>query len=549
MRHTNCVRIGVLSALALSTFTISNDAEGIPVCNPGPAIASAETKQYAIKPYRCDPSVRNPLGAAASWESAVVGGVAAFVADRAQQEVVQWFVDTMLADFCDDIVAKDLFKTVCELRSQFRNAALPSRTSILAALRGDLEYTPGKLLAMADKESGEAWATVLLHLFIGLRAGQGPLAMLAGLADVPAFAGAPSCKEGQRKPTCALLLTGIVVKAYEEMISGGVVDSASDLGKILQGKLTAAGITGSDWAKFGWSPIYAYVHELDVRLQDLAERTKKKGSSSPSREELTDLGYSISLVVLEAISSLSGELIPKEEIRLDYMDSAGKAIAAVMSGKYAEALLPMGRLLEKIKLSGGSASPALTRYLPLTIDLLSAKSDTDVRTVLEAAATPVGGWRLKRASSLVSIGALAGVSAGWELGLRDDLLRQQGFVLSVFAPVGVDFSWPVSDENNSTQGFFVSVLDVGNLVGVRVGGTEEKGVKEVDSQPQIGLAQVLSPGVYARFGIGRSPFVLALGASWCPKLRRALLQTDEEVEINAVRFQLSLAADVMILPF
>jgi hypothetical protein len=114
-----------------------------------------------------------------------------------------------------------------------------------------------------------------------------------------------------------------------------------------------------------------------------------------------------------------------------------------------------------------------------------------------------------------------------------------GTVLGFHAPVGLDASWPLG--GTFTFGLMVQALDLGALVGARVeGGGGAAGAKDL---PQVGVAQVFSPGGSASLGLGKSPFLLSLGGSFSPGLRPVSTGGDAR---NVWRVTLGLSVDVPI---
>jgi hypothetical protein len=156
-----------------------------------------------------------------------------------------------------------------------------------------------------------------------------------------------------------------------------------------------------------------------------------------------------------------------------------------------------------------------------------------------------------------------GVTGGGELVLASGvsggaLVPSAGLV----GALGLDVSFPV---RASTLGFFVSIVDLGGLLSVPLGaaGVRLRGVDGVertatlDVTSRISPEQVIAPGLYFRWGIGRSPFVFAAGASLVPfgrhvqETRTAANAGEAAFSADASVFRVGamLAVDLTLFPF
>ena len=140
-----------------------------------------------------------------------------------------------------------------------------------------------------------------------------------------------------------------------------------------------------------------------------------------------------------------------------------------------------------------------------------------MQAALQSAAAPVGGWRIKRQGPSLSLSALVGVAASAEwLPARKDV----GMTISPIAALGFDLSGPIGARRRSTAGVFMSVLDLGQLVSARiVERAETTGEEGAKTASEVSLLSVLSPGVYLKFGLGRSPLALGAGIAYAPAMR------------------------------
>lgn len=205
--------------------------------------------------------------------------------------------------------------------------------------------------------------------------------------------------------------------------------------------------------------------------------------------------------------------------------------------------------------------PDVLRGMILAAEVAMARSPEQVRAALESAVAPPGAWRLKRRRTMLSITGLVGVAGG------GDLLLASGISSATLVPtvglvgaLGLDVSFPV---RTSTLGLYVSVIDLGGLLSLPLGDARVRlrgpdGVERaatLDVTNRVSIEQVLAPGLFFRWGIGRSPFVFAAGASMIPFGRSvqeanaggggAAFTTDATV----LRVGAMLAVDLTLLPF
>lgn len=238
-------------------------------------------------------------------------------------------------------------------------------------------------------------------------------------------------------------------------------------------------------------------------------------------------------------------------------------IVAISRGDLPRIVVETTRALAALSVSFGLPEPVV-RGLVLAAEVASAQSAEQVRTALESVVAPVGSWRMKRRRPMVSLGALVGVGGGaeWTLaggGIIDP--RPVGSV-ALLGAVGLDVSFPV---RSSTLGGFLSVVDLGGLMSLPTGDLQATVLGEDGSMrsslfevsPRVSPEQVLSPGLYFRWGIFNTPLVLAVGGSITPLARHVQeLRTDGSMmgsvisrDVSVLRAGAFLSADVTLFPF
>jgi hypothetical protein len=233
---------------------------------------------------------------------------------------------------------------------------------------------------------------------------------------------------------------------------------------------------------------------------------------------------------------------------LSMLEDVRDAVAAIQDQNYSRAFILVGGAIALLHASGivDKLPSSLTKFGPFISDVASAKTADDVQKALETAATPVGGGLAKRGSGhrTFAINAFLGVQGGQEFTEAPDGSNKWGFHGGLFVPVGFDFSVGVCD--GLSLGAFVSVIDVGAVTSLREE-TELANDQTIETTPEVGFEQVLSPGAYFVLGVDR--FAFGAGVSMTPNLRRITFGNTVVEEAPALRFGVFAAVDVTIFPF
>jgi len=416
-----------------------------------------------------------------------------------------------------------------------------------------------------------------------IRQGMRPLEVVAGLSRDPRLRRqCPTAKDsipvGCAVATAALFLEqvgDIAIKA-----NGPLLDSVVELlykatlqrGTLVQELFTLYGITDKDQTAacaklppFLCSVITNSEHVKAEVLQPLVRLLEAIQTLNATLTALTAIHdpkaalEQAPTVLLEAIAVIDAGTLLVGAHTVPYREEilvAGDAVALIVAGDYAEGLRKTIDLFALLAKEPGVTLPeGIRRYLPLAVDLASAHTPDDVQAALESAAAPVGGWRRKHYQRTASLTGFVGLTGGYETprteGLRSAV--PSGWAAGAFASVGIDVSFPVC--KNSAMGFFLSVLDLGQLTSSRLTSTVKgTGSEEVraDTAPEVNVTQVFSPGLYGHISLGDSPFTLGIGASFAPALRKYFFTDPADPATQALstwRVGAFLAVDVTILPF
>jgi hypothetical protein len=190
-------------------------------------------------------------------------------------------------------------------------------------------------------------------------------------------------------------------------------------------------------------------------------------------------------------------------------------------------------------------SEFIKKYGNFMASVVKANSSQEVAQAIETAALPVGSATIKRHSNWnVSLNAYVGLFLGSEkINGVDDGFEPN--LYGVTAPIGIAISKGVNWEKKYGWSFslFFSILDLGAPVAFRF--KDEK----TEKIPSIQLKDIVSPGIFASFGLPSVPVSLNFGWQSGPVLREITPQLADKASANYNRWSLSVAVDIPVLNF
>ncbi len=533
------------------------------------AEATAGTQQPAAYP--------NPFSA--SWQDAVIRGTAAFVTARLRAEIELMAQERIGDALCGDARVQPLVENTCKLVEQMRKGDAPlAWGTIKHAVTRDLRALPrsfGWVLSQSDDPETRTFGLAIVasfQLLDGVRDGRSPVPAVAALADLVDVADPDAA-------TRVLAVAGVVAKVM-----------GSDLGKpvkpdeIEEYVELAARLLCSE-LKCNASDLFLSLKDDLWRarreLEELAALVEAAAQDSAAGKKLSAERYfgvarktvellGIGARLAKQIDAKAGKLGPRcsesddatpcvvvvfEELPrlVDALEAAGK-------GDYHEIVVTF--LLVSSRL-GAEIPPALVRYAPFLADLASAKDADSVEAALKGVAEPVGSYKKKRghdAGFTVSVNAFAGVHGGGEFLLpraQSEVSNRTAWQAALFMPIGIDLAWGFAKRGSVS--LFASIIDVGALSSFRLGDknaapedplmSTDTGA-DVEAEPKVGFAQIMSPGVFVLFGIPETPLAIGFGGSFSPRLRRTLVDDGSAIfdqDASTIRFGAVLAADIPIV--
>jgi hypothetical protein len=186
----------------------------------------------------------------------------------------------------------------------------------------------------------------------------------------------------------------------------------------------------------------------------------------------------------------------------------------------------------------------IVHVVTMAADVATATTPEGVSGALDRFAVGPGSWEHKHERGGISLTGWAGAHPALELGLSDQLTH--GLALGPMLSIGFDL---YAAHEHVRYGLYVPIIDVGNVANVRLANFGGDTLLAADTLPVVDWGQLFAPGAYFFVSLGRTPFVLGVGGSYVPDLRRAEPQpTGVEVRSSVLRLGLVLAVDVTILP-
>lgn len=494
---------------------------------------------------------RTAIAALNAWP--IVSGISSFLIDRFKQELLVPIIAQIKDKMCNQDKVGMVLTQTCEYFDHGKvDISSGSLALLVEALRQDLLTLPINLLRVVENDALHArlLAELFTRIVKELRNGR---PQLASILEAVADSLEQSAKPPHVREVLAVASLLRLISASKGTNTAIFVDTTVRLLEQTDNCIPSSRM--KDWKR-----TLLKVPGAVRRIQDaitLLNRPVRPKGSIPGGVVATaarDMSW-IVLAVLEPYWERTK--LPLDRLKT-LIPSVAESIGLMAANEYAKGTLMLLKLvpaltkdrseeaIEKLKSS-------LLRLVPLATALAQAKNAEGVKKALESAAAPVGTWRLKRRSHMISIGALVGVNGGYELPVRPSM-AESSLTFGVYASLGIDFSWHCSatEKCPSTFGVFLSVIDVGTVLSYHhsIGDDE---TLDTDNTPKISLAQVFSPGVYLRWGVCNTPLVVGAGVSLAPRLLsvtetdNGTVNTEERKDRTVFRFMAFFAVDIPIL--
>lgn len=483
-------------------------------------------------------------------------GLADFLQSRAQAEIEGFMLDQLRDVVCTG-AAEPWFEYTCAyLVAPDAALRITAGSALRTAFRADVMAFPRRIAARAPMQ-GDTRA-LLGTLWFKILGGATESRTLTDLGDrFSDVAGGWTCATDREPALCERARTS--VEGAGLLVSFAL--RREDLGTIPQ-------------------PLF---HSLAETVFNRALSTDALGEVEQLRSSLLEFKQTYALASepqrspqgrIPRVAALLGGLRPvfargvavcffddRNAVRVSLAEGLPESFTAFMRADLVEVAVQAQRAVTVILPLTG-LPPDVLRGMILAAEIAQARNPDQIRGALEAVVSPPGAWRLKRRRFMLSLTGLVGVGGGGEMLLASgitggSLVPSVGLV----GALGLDVSFPAG---SSTLGVYVSVIDVGNLLSIPLGDSVAKlrgadGVERqatLDVTSRISPEQILSPGVFFRWGIGRSPFVFAAGASMMPFGRTVqevrtdgMMGATYSTDASVIRLSAVLGVDLTLLPF
>jgi hypothetical protein len=294
--------------------------------------------------------------------------------------------------------------------------------------------------------------------------------------------------------------------------------------------------------------------KLADRIQEQIDELKKKKEEA---KEITFEQYHFYLYTVFELFELGTDIVTWAgkvedveyiQLYLGYARDLLEISRNIYDKAYGVAILNTIELLNKAAVKDSAIVKKIVKYLSFMNSIAAARDAEEMQKVLEAAALPVGSYRIKRASIFnISLNAYPGGFMGFDYLTAGEEIKgsRWGDNLAFAAPVGLAFSWgnPKKgyDKPGPSNSLFISIIDIGAVVSWRISDENTGGL------PEFKWKNILAPGLFYMHGIENSPLTIGAGIQYGPQLREIKSPTEAEiVESGSLRIGIIVAVDIPI---
>ena len=303
--------------------------------------------------------------------------------------------------------------------------------------------------------------------------------------------------------------------------------------------------------------LFQHYHELTLKMHEL---NSMLSSFSPSgdydgyrnfRKDLTvDIFISATNILIEGLTLLdefkpkvdqSKPKVDQSKPKVDQSKSEDTKLKAFEAKRLAQHgvdayfAFKEGNYLQGINLLSPilfdttlftSKTPYLEKevYEPLLFatEIATAKSSQEVSEIMSRYALPVASYRIKARKNTFMINSYLGASLTHYT--TQDIKKK---IMNINAPIGLEYSWPISKCKIRNISLFVPIIDFGNIISASLDEENNKKVRKPDYE------RIFSPGGYFVLGISND-FPVSVGIGY---------------QVNPERFSFFVGIDMPLFSF
>lgn len=558
------------------------------------------------------PTERSLLSA--GWEQALATQVAAFLTDRAKTELLASASDQLRTGMCSPAEPRqsrrgsnqgaraggaesgggaagdgaagnaaatlrpaEVLKSTCSLALTSNPYTVPMAwTTYKAAFEQDVAMIPDRLLGSMlrnDDTQVKAFRDLALtgvSLIRELEDGEDPLLVLGSLRN---YAGSgTACKDDVL--CVGVRALGVAVNVLEPLLDapdpGSNATRRSGDPDYLDEAFTEFRTGINKIQGLNWSPTTDEAARVRTALQRAGHILGQIQTWGKEAESDTTSGtFNRYVDATIRLMALLPELIPSKDLydnsrhlrsALTLVDRANVAVAHIRNKEYSDAFVVVTQLASDPAYTGYMRFELPTwyrQYVPFVAEIASANTPEAFNGALNAAVAPMGSYRAKREAGFHwGINAYAGMQGGVEelrgANLPESVEDLESGHFGLALPIGLELGYGFG---SISVGVLGTLVDLGNAASFRTGEDDTRQEGEADGasvgeEPEHGLRQLLSPGVFGVIGIGRRfPVSLGFGGSWVQDLREVENAAGESQNASTFRWSLFLGIDLPLIRF
>ncbi len=288
---------------------------------------------------------------------------------------------------------------------------------------------------------------------------------------------------------------------------------------------------------------------------DVAQATKKSGKPTAAKfiQEYSGTIMNSFTVIFQFPLTDLGAAVQNQKwlTALAFTASMVQIYTDAADSNYGLVLSDIIQVLNDLHVSNSTLN-VIKNYGNFAVSMVVAKNTTDRVAALEAAALPVGSYRIKRNSyKNIAFQAYAGIFGGVQI-YTDPVpsqVQKVNFTYGFTAPLGISYNWgncfgkdSLYKLKGNSNTIFVSVIDIGAVTAFRL--THDSSA----TLPEFTWANILAPGIFYIYGFKNSPISVGGGVQYGPQLR-SVSTTVATTLPSALTFRAFCVIDIPVFNF